>query len=117
MLGKYFIVWTLLFTAVPAGCLPVMTIGAAVGEARAWRHPPRGRHPNAARDALVFGGASVLVSLVFLWVFRQQLRRTRDVHVQCPAGLSAQMYRLVLWIAFVLGVGCGISMTGSIMPG
>ena len=110
MLGKHLILWTLLVTAVPSGCVPIMTVGIAIEEARSWRNPPRGRHPDALRNGLIGAAIGVVLSIVLVLLFRQQLQRTRELGATYALGLSGDAYRLLLWVAFFLGIGCGVGM-------
>lgn len=109
MWQKWIIIAALLVGAVPAGCLPIVTIGGIVEEVRAIRNPPRGRHPSAATNGWIFAAVATVLSAVVILLFRRQLRRTRDPR-SYPLGLGADTYRVILWVAFALGVGCGLFM-------
>ena len=109
MFARQLFVVMLLFSAVPAGCLPLLTVGAAVDEVRAVRNPPRGRHPNAAKSGWIFVVVCSVLSVVVALLFRRQLKRADDPD-RGPADLSTATKRALLWIAFGMGVIMGASM-------
>ena len=107
----YMIVLMLMCTAVPAGFLPLATVALISDEVRAMRNPPRGRHPNAAIANWVGGAIAAAMSALMIWVFRRQLRQSRDPQRTFAGGeLGGGAWRAILWSAFVLGIGCGVGM-------
>lgn len=110
MFGKWIILGTLMLTAVPAGCIPVLTVGLAVEEVSLRRSPPRGRQPGSVYGALIAGTVGAALSVLAAKLFHRQLRRTRDPAAEFPLGLGPGAFRVLLWAGLLLGAGCGFGM-------
>ena len=105
---RLFAVTILLFTAVPAGCLPVMAVGSVAG---AFKSPPKGRLPDptpkSTSDGFIFAGVLLVLAIVANRQFRRILRRTHSQEQVGPLGLGNAAWRFTLWGAFSAGVACG----------
>ena len=104
-------VFILLFTAVPAGCLPVMLVGIVAGE---FKPAPTGRltDPRGESKAAAFItlGVFALLAIGANLLFRRMIRRTHGEEPVGPLGLSNAAWRFTLWGGFSAGVAAGVVM-------
>src|SRR5687768_15104471 len=108
---KFVIAVLLLLTAVPAGCLPLMTAGAIVDEVRISRQKNVMRRSDAAQIAYVFVTIMATLAVATSFAFNRILRRTGRLGGDDDwLGLGRRSWRVLLWTSFVLGVACGVSM-------
>ena len=108
---RFFAVGILLFTAVPAGCLPVMAVGAVAEE---FKPLPKGRladpTPKSKAEGFIVAGVFAVLGLGANLLFRRMLRRTHGEEPVGPLGLSNPVWRFTLWGGYSAGVACGVIM-------
>jgi hypothetical protein len=107
---KLFTVLMLLLTAVPAGCLPLMVMGAIGEEVKAAAGHSPGRAPQAKGTGYIFAAACLVLAVAAIFQFRRMLRQSHGEHPIGPMGLSNGTWRFVLWGAFSAGVASGVVM-------
>ena len=100
----------LLFTAVPAGCLPLAAAGSVVDEVKASRNP-RAKHPQHSSAGgivfiAVFAALAVLTNVRLLRLV-SHLRREPD---ESWFGLSRHASLTLVAAAYALGLFCGVQM-------
>lgn len=107
---KFRVALVLLLTVVPAGCLPLMTVGAVVSEVRTSREPVRGPARGSIWVSVVTLGAFLLLAL---WSNLRLVRLVRRVRAAEAAGEDEpfEMSRGATWaligVTYGLGVFCG----------
>ena len=100
----------LLLVVVPAGCLPLMTVGAAVSEARAALRPAPGPSRGSAGAAVAVIGVALLLAVWTNLRLLRLVRRTRDARAageDWPFGLSPGATWTLIGVTYGLGVFCG----------
>ena len=110
MFRNFRVVFVLLFTAVPAGCLPLATAGGMVDEVKANR-TPRTNHPG--RSTVV--GIALVALFAVLAVLSNvrvarlvaRLRREPD---ESWFGLSRHASLTLVAAAYAAGLFCGVRM-------
>ena len=111
MFEKVRATFRLLTGPVPAGLMPVCTVGAAWSEVAARYRPKRGATPPSSLTVSVLTVAGfALASLLALWVFRRMLRRAKDAEGATLYGLSNRSWYALLWVGFVIGVVFGSAL-------
>ena len=110
MFWKFRIISVLLFTVVPAGCLPLVTAGGVVDEVKANRNPRA--NPADRSTAVGIGFIAVCAALAFVANVRlkrlvSRLRREPD---EGWFGLSRQASLTLVAAAYALGLFCGVQM-------
>ena len=112
MIGQKLIVASLLLlTAVPAGCLPLYTLGAVGGEVIEARKPAARRHSGRdAVDAIGITLIAVLAGLAALanWRFWRLMKRARSLgNGEDWLGLGRHAWITLLSVTYGMGVLSG----------
>lgn len=101
----------LLFTAVPAGCLPVMAVGVV---AEGFKPAPKKqlKDPRGESKAVAFIilGVFALLAVGANLLFRRMIRRTYGEEPVGPFGISNAAWRFTLWGGFSAGIAAGVVM-------
>lgn len=107
-LQKWSITALLLITAVPAGCLPIMTVSSVAEEARAAEGKVLGRHPDAGKNAWIFVAISTLIAGVLNIAFFMLRRRVKRLNPSdARMGLSRSSWLYLLCFGYAAGFAMG----------
>ena len=107
---KFRVAFVLLFTVVPAGCLPLMTAGIGVSEARAARRANPGAPQSSVVAKVAVIGGFVLLAVWSNFRILRLIRRVRDAQTageDGPFELSAGATWTLVAATYAMGVFCG----------